>query len=125
VIKLNKEVILKKLKESILDKDKIIIISGASLVIQNIINETWDIDLSCDIDYYNLLDWDKKIGALGKEIKFNDVFEISNNLYYPEDIIIIDGYKFMNLEKCLEIKKKLNRDKDRYIIDKLEKLLKD
>jgi len=122
---LNKEVILKKLKESILDKDKIIIISGASLVIQNIINETWDIDLSCDIDYYNLLDWDKKIGALGKEIKFNDVFEISNNLYYPEDIIIIDGYKFMNLEKCLEIKKKLNRDKDRYIIDKLEKLLKD
>jgi len=104
---------------------KIIIISGASLVIQNIINETWDIDLSCDIDYYNLLDWDKKIGALGKEIKFNDVFEISNNLYYPEDIIIIDGYKFMNLEKCLEIKKKLNRDKDRYIIDKLEKLLKD
>ena len=125
MIKLNKEVILKKLKESILDKDKIIIISGASLVIQNIINETWDIDLSCDIDYYNLLDWDKKIGALGKEIKFNDVFEISNNLYYPEDIIIIDGYKFMNLEKCLEIKKKLNRDKDRYIIDKLEKLLKD
>ena len=94
---MNKECILKKLNESNLDKDRIIIISGASLIVQGIISETNDIDLSCDKKYYENLNWKTKIGAYGTEIKYNDIFEISPNLYSPGEIVIINNYRFMNL----------------------------
>jgi len=68
-MKLNKELILKKLQESNLDKNKIIVLSGASLVVQDIIETTSDIDLSCDQIYYDKLEWKTKIGDYGKEIK--------------------------------------------------------
>lgn len=120
---MNKELILNKLNSANLDKDKIIVISGASLVVQGIIDKTQDIDLSCDKEYYDSLNWKKKIGTYGIEIKYNDVFEISNNLYYPKDIIYINGYKFMNIDKCLEIKKQLNRNKDKKVIEIIQKNL--
>ena len=44
---MNKQEIFKKLDELELDKDKYIVISGASLVVQDILDETSDIDLSC------------------------------------------------------------------------------
>ena len=116
---MNKEEIIKKLKQSNLDKERIIVISGASLVIQGIIATTNDIDISCDIDYYNQLDWNTKKGAFDIEIKYKEIYEISYNLYYPDDFIIIEDYKFMTLEKCLEIKKRLNRPKDQEIIKKI------
>ena len=117
---MNKEEILKKLEELELDKEKYIIISGASLVLQEIIETTSDIDLSCSDSYYEKVDWDKKIGNLGKEIKYNDVFEISNNLYDEENIVEVNGYKLMNLELCLELKKKMNNSKNKKIIEKLD-----
>ncbi len=123
---MNKNLILKKLdsfKEE-LDFDKVIILSGASLVLQGVINETHDIDLSCDVDFYNSIDWPIKNGAFNIEIKSKDCFDISYNLYYPNDIVIINGYKCMNLKKCLEIKKGLNRKKDQMIINRLESIIK-
>ncbi len=117
---MTKEEIFKKLDLLDLDKNKFIIISGASLVIQDIIDETNGIDLACDVDYYNSIDWDKKLGFLDKEIKYNDVFEIGTNYYYPTEYILINGYKVMNLEKCLELKQLLNRKKDKKLINKLD-----
>ena len=38
-----------------------------------------------------------------KEIKVNSIFEISDNLYEKDEYILINGYKVMNLEKCLEL----------------------
>lgn len=121
---MNKQEIFSKLNSSGLDKGKIIVLSGASLVVQDIISSTSDIDFSCDKTYYNKVDWPIKIGAFGVEIKYNDIYEIGENLYYPNDVVIIDGYKFLNLEKCLEVKKALHRDKDKDVIQKLEKALK-
>lgn len=120
---MDKKEVLKKLKDLELDKKEYIIISGASLVLHDIIDVVNDIDLSCPKDYYDKINWPTKIGHLGKEIKYNDCFEISDNLYDNENIDIIDGYKTMNLEKCLEVKRLLNRPKDKKIINKLDLLL--
>ena len=57
---MTKDEIFKKLDSLDLDKEKYIVISGASLVAQDIIEETEDIDLCCSDEYYHCLDWDTK-----------------------------------------------------------------
>lgn len=116
---MNKKEIFKKLDELELDKDKYIIIGGAALVCLGIKKETNDIDLSCKKNYYNKIDWDKKIGCFDVEIKYNDVFEIGTS-FYKDRYIIINGYRFMVLEDLLELKRLENRPKDKNIIKKIE-----
>ena len=120
---MNKKEIISKLKNINLDLKEIIVISGASLVVQDIIENTTDIDLSCSEYYYKKIKWEEKLGAFKTNIKYYDVFEIGNNFYYPDQIIIIDGIKFLNLEECLKIKEKLNRIKDKEVILKLRQRL--
>lgn len=119
---MNKKEILARLKSLNLDPDKIMIVSGAALVVQGIIENTNDIDMSCDKEYYDKINWPTKIGAYGLEIKYNDCFEIGSNLYFPSDSITVGRYRFMNIKKCLEIKEELNREKDKYIIEKLKSM---
>jgi ribonuclease HII len=121
---MTKKDILDKLDNLQLDKNEYIVISGSSLVLQNIIKSTKDIDLACSDSYYDKINWDTKNGAFDKEIKYKDCFEISNNLYYPNDYIVVSGYKCLKIDKILEIKKRLNRKKDEEIIKKLEKIVK-
>ena len=120
---MTKDEIFIKLDECGLDKDKIIIISGASLTVQGIITKTNDIDFSCDKEYYDKISWPIKKGAYGIDIKYKDVYEIGYNLYYPDKVVVINGYNFLNLEMCLKIKKELNRQKDKDIIKKIEDIL--
>ena len=120
---MNKKDILNKLNSLKLDKDKYIIISGASLVVQGVIDETKDIDLTCSKSFYDSINWDIKIGATDIEIKYDDVFEIGYDLYAKDDYIVIEGYKFMPLESCLDLKRKLNRPKDKKVITKLDLML--
>ena len=104
---MNKEEILKTLDKYNLDKNECIILSGASLVAQGITQSTNDIDIATTTKFYNSLDWQKKIGALGKEIKYIDNLEISNNLYEPDKTVTINGYKFANLDFVLKVKEML------------------
>lgn len=120
----NKQEIFDKLDKLDLDKEQYIVISGASLVVQDIIYETSDIDLSCREEYYKNINWKTKNGYFNSKIKYRDCYEIGINFYNPENIIIIKGYKFMNLNDCLELKKLEKRDKDLEIIKKLTKVLK-
>ena len=120
---MNKREVLRKLKELNLDKNEYIVISGASLVLHDVIDVTKDIDLSCSKKYYDKIDWPTKLGHMGKEIKYFDIFEISDNLYDKNEVDIINDYKTMNLEKCLEVKRLLKRPKDKKIINKLDLLL--
>lgn len=106
-----------------LDRDVCIIISGASLVVQGIIDETNDIDIATTTEYYQSLDWETKIGTLGKEIKYLDNIEISDNLYNPDEVVIINGYKFSNLKYNLKIKEMLHRASDEKTISELKKRL--
>ena len=117
---MKKEEVFKELEKLDLSKDKYIVINGASLVSQDIIDETDDIDLTCSKEFYNKLDWPTRIGAFGKEVKYKDCFEISDNLYEYQDIVLINSYRFLSLEDCLEIKKRLNRPKDKKLIKELE-----
>lgn len=117
---MNKLEIFKELEKLDLPKDKYIVISGASLVCQDIIDETDDIDLTCSKEFYDELDWPIIIGAFGVEVKYMDCFEISYNLYEYQDVVLINSYRFLSLEDCLEIKKRLNRPKDKKLIKELE-----
>lgn len=117
---MNKLEIFKELEKLDLPKDKYVVISGASLVCQDIIDETDDIDLTCSKEFYDELDWPIRIGSFGVEVKYKDCFDISYNLYEYQDIVLINGYRFLSLEDCLEIKKRLNRPKDKKLIKDLE-----
>lgn len=117
---MNKEEIFQKLEQLNMEKDKFIVISGASLVCQGIIDKTSEIDLACSKDVFDNLDFPSKIGAFGIEIKYFDVFEINYNLYEYQDVVEINNYKFLSLKECLKIKKRLNRKSDAKIIKKLE-----
>ena len=117
---MNKEDILNKLSDCKLDLNKCIIIGGASLVVQGLLDETDDIDFACSKDYYNTIDWDYDDYIEGNVLKAYDCFSISNTFYDKDNYIEIDGYKFMTIEKIYEIKKSLNRKKDRKIIKDLD-----
>ena len=117
---MNKLEIFKELEKLDLPKDKYIVISGASLVVQDIIDEIDDIDLTCSKEFYDELDWPTRIGAFGVEFKYKDCFEIGCNLPEYQDIVLINGYRFLSLEDCLEIKKRLNRPKDKKLVKELE-----
>ena len=117
---MTKEEIFKELEKLDLPKEEYIVISGASLVCQDIIDETDDIDLTCSKDFYDNLDWSTRIGAFGVEVKYKDYFEIGYNLYEYQDVVLINNYRFLSLEDCLEIKKRLNRPKDKKLIKELE-----
>ncbi len=117
---MNKVEVFEKLDKLDLDKNNYIIISGASLVVQDIIDDTSDIDLSCSKEYYNSIEWPTKTGYFNTEIKYKDCYEIGYNFFDEDKIIIINGYKFMNLEACLDLKILENKKDDKKLIKKLD-----
>lgn len=117
---MNKVEVFEKLDKLDLDKNNYIIISEASLVVQDIIDDTSDVDLSCSKDYYNSIEWPTKTGYFNTEIKYKDCYEIGCNFFDEDKIIIINGYKFMNLEACLDLKILENKKDDKKLIKKLD-----
>lgn len=120
---MNKNDIEKALQNLELDKEKYIIISGASLVLQDIITETPDIDLATTKEYYDKIQWEEEIGAFNTNIKKNGCFEIGVHLYFLNETIEYKGYKIATLSHVLRTKKALNREKDKEIIKRIEKLI--
>lgn len=57
---MNKLEIIDKLNNLKLDPSRFVVISGASLVLHDIIKSTDDIDMACDRKYYDCIDWNKK-----------------------------------------------------------------
>lgn len=117
---MNKQEIFEKLNKLELDRDKYIVINEASLVVQDMLYETSDIDLSCDKSYYDEINWSIKGDCFGIDIKCNDIYEISYNLYDVDRVVEINGYKFMDLDFCLELKQLENKKKDKNLIKKLD-----
>ena len=115
--------ILEKLSKLNLDKDKYIIISGAALVLQDIIKTTNDIDLSCSSEYFDSINWDSKVGYFNTIIKYYDLFEIGTNFYDTSNIINIHGYNLQNLYSIYKLKLLENKEKDKETIKILEKKL--
>ncbi len=117
---MTKDEIFHKLEELKLDKNQYIIIGGASLVCQGIIDETDDIDLSCSKEMFDSLTWSVKKGYFGDDIKSFDVYEVGCNFYDTEHIVVIDGYRFADIVSCYEVKKLENKPKDKKLVQKLE-----
>ena len=116
---MTKEEIYKKIDSLGLDKHDFIIITGTSLVCHDVINQTDDIDLACSKEVFDSLDWPVRVEYGGK-IKYKDCFDIDYNLYDLEHIDIIDGYQCSDLVTCYELKKSMNKPKDKKLIQKLE-----
>ena len=116
---MTKQEIFEKLEELNLDKSKYIIIGGASLVCQDVLDETEDIDLACSREVFDSLDWPVRV-EYGSEIKYKDCFDIDYNLYDLEHIDIIDEYQCSDLVTCYELKKSMNKPKDKKLIQKVE-----
>ena len=104
---MNKQELLNILKKIKLDKDKFIIISDASLVLQDVLKETSIIELSVDDDLK--IDIDNIIVTS----KINDY----------KDYVIIDGYKVLPLDSIYKIKKESNNSKDKKIVKQLDLIL--
>lgn len=116
---MTKEEVLEKLNKLEISKDKYIVINDASLVCQNIIEQTNNIDLVCSKEIYDNLNLPIKVEDNIK-IKYKDIYNINYDLYNEIKVTEINGYKFMNLEACYELKKRLNKPKDRKLIKELE-----
>ena len=111
-----------------LNKDRFIIISGAALVLQNFSNQTHDIDIWVSKDYYehllsNFICEFDRINEFGnKAFMIDDVINFSFD-FCPKNYVYINGYKVASLRDCYNVKKLLNRDKDKKLLLKLEKEL--
>lgn len=114
----NKDNILKILKEYNFDSQDFIVISGAALVLQNVKEYTSDIDIATSNKLYNYLlkeyncSFEKKIGNY--DIWFiDDTINFSNNYYEKTEYIELLGYKVQTIDSILNLKKQLNRSKDK------------
>ena len=126
---MNKKEIIRMIEKYKLDKSKFVVISGAALVLHEIENTTRDIDIWCDNDYYDYLldnydcklerinEFEKKVYLIDDVINFGISFK-------PKEIEVIEGIQCASIKDVLELKKFLNRCKDKNVISKLEKHIK-
>ena len=125
---MNKKQIIDTIEKYHLDKSKFIVISGAALVLLGQEKTTKDIDIWCDIDCcdYLLSNYDckfERINELGKKAYLIDDIINFGTSFKPLDVVIVEGIQCSSLRDVLELKKFLKRDKDKFIISKLEKYL--
>ena len=121
---MTKEEIFDALETLDFPRDSYIAIGGASLVVQDIISSTSDIDLAFRKEFYETIDWSIVTANFGWEIKSRDIFDIGTDCYDPSNVVWIHGFCFAVLDACYQLKMKENRDSNQDVIEKLEKILK-
>lgn len=127
---MNKDKIINIINEYKLDKSKFIVISGAALVLLNVEKKAHDIDIWCDNDYYYYLLKEyncefERVNEFGEKAYMIDGTINFGTSFQPEQILMVDDIQCASLKDTLELKKLLNRDKDKLLIKKLEKILKE
>ena len=115
---MNKKQIISFLKKLNLDENKYVVISGAAMVLYGFKETTSDIDISVKEEYYNELinTFNCEIECI--DINNNPVYFIENVvnfglLYYTDEVNLIEGIRVQSVEELINLKKMLNRDKDR------------
>ena len=114
---LNKNQIFEKLNELKLDKERFIVLSGASLVLHGVKDFTSDIDIAVSRDYHdellNIFDCKLNLVIDGNEIYYLDDGEVEFSCRnYESDYVLIDGVKVQTLDSIINFKKSLGREKD-------------
>lgn len=124
---MNKNDIINFLKKYNINPNEAIILSGASMVLNDIKEYTNDIDISVSIEYEKFLleNYDCKLEKItpdGHKVWFiDDVINFSNNYWNCFPTNTVNGYRIQTLNSVLELKNTLNREKDKKDICLLEK----
>lgn len=126
---LSKYGILNILGKYQIDPNKVVIMSGASMVLHNIKEKTSDIDFSVSEEYEKFLLENytckvEKITPDGHKVWFLDgVLNFSTNHWGEFETEEIAGYQVQTLESIYELKKSLKRGKDKDDLDAIMKVL--
>ena len=128
MIDMSKEDIIKKLKEYNFDKESYLVISGAAMVLLGIKDKTSDIDISVTEKYndYLLNNYNctfERINEYNKQAYFIDNIINFSTTYYTDNKVFVDNIPVQAPEEILDLKKKLNREKDKIDIEKIEKYM--
>lgn len=112
---MNRKEIIKELTKYNLDPKKYIVISGAAMVLYGFKDETPDIDISVTKEYKKELL--KKFDCV-LENPETDSYIIDDTLnfgayFYKRRREYIEGFPVMLVEDIIELKRKLNRTKDK------------
>lgn len=119
---MNKKEFVEGLERMGMDKAEFIILSGGSLLIRGLREQTNDYDISAtkklakDIDMYS-----SPLNSAGSYEPFENV-EMKDD-YEKHHFDIVDGYKCESLEDILEFKRIMRRPKDLKDIETIEKYL--
>lgn len=124
---MNKQEYLEKLNELNFDKNKYCIISGGTMIMYGLRENTSDIDIKVLPEYFNEISLKYH---LKNSKKYSYLFELSDDIevavkeFDSNDVVWIDGYPVESIQKQLEWKKQNNREKDINDIKLIEKYLK-
>ncbi len=123
LMKMNKEEILEILKKYDIDKNEVMILSGASMVMHGVKEKTNDIDIAASPGYEK-----KLLQKYDCKLKYENVYKIDDKIefwtnYFDYNYDIIDGYKFQKLIDIIKLKEKLNREKDQKDIKLIKEFL--
>ena len=122
---MNRKEIIEKLKQYNFDKSNYIVISGAAMVLLGIKDKTSDIDIAVTQDYNDYL-------VDNYNVTFDRINEYNEPVYFIDNIInfavtyysdkkeYVEDIPVQNVNDILRLKKRLNREKDKIDIEKLE-----
>lgn len=123
---MNKIEYLKKLDELNFDKNYYSIISGGTMLMNNLKETTNDIDIQMLPEYFDSI---KDNFDIKKSNKYDYLYELGEDVeiavreFSKDDIEFVDGYPTLKLEKELEWKIEHNREKDKEAIVKIKEYL--
>ena len=123
---MNRTEYLAKLDALNLDKDRYCIVAGGVMLLYGLREDTSDIDLQVDPDYFEEL---KSRFDVRKSPKFNYLYELNDEVeaavlpLNPADIRHVDGYPVISLEWQLNWMRENNRPKDQERMKIIERYL--
>ena len=115
---MNREEIINELKKYNFDIKRYIVISSAAMVLYGIKDETPDIDISITDDYeeelvedyFAILEHTNPNGT--RAYMIDDIINFGVE-YYSKPNYYIDGYPVQSISEIIELKERLNREKDK------------
>ena len=121
---MNKHEFIEKLESFGLPRSEYVILSGGSLLLRGLREETADFDLSVTDELAARLDLENcPKDDKGCFVPFEDV-QMKNDMY-RRSFDVIDGFQCESLESVLALKRRLLRPKDIRDIEAIEKYLKE
>lgn len=126
---MNRKEILNILKKLNFPQNEFVVLSGASLVVQQVKSKTNDIDIGVSETLFKKLKNDAVIvnNFLGYDVyKLNDYnIEFSNNcsFFNKDEAIVIENMYFQDLNSIKKMKENFNRNKDKNDIKKIDLFL--